>query len=69
MQGDARVVQALLAEVLPKLQEIAIRELKRERYIAPLTKTELIHEGLAEQSVQGRMADSRPLSIFELPGR
>lgn len=44
MQGDSRVVDALLAEVLPKLQEIAIRELKRERYIASLTKTELIHE-------------------------
>lgn len=43
-QGDAAVVDALLREVLPKLQEIAARELKRERYIAPLSKTELIHE-------------------------
>ena len=44
MQGDNNAVEALLGEVLPKLHQIAIRELKRERYIAPLSKTELIHE-------------------------
>ena len=44
MQGDTTVVDALLDEVLPKLREIAFRELKRERYIAPLSKTELVHE-------------------------
>jgi RNA polymerase sigma factor (TIGR02999 family) len=44
MQGDRSVVDALLREVLPKLHEIAVRELKRERYMAPLSKTELIHE-------------------------
>jgi RNA polymerase sigma factor (TIGR02999 family) len=44
MRGDSTVVDALLDEVLPHLHEIAMRELKRERYMAPLTKTELIHE-------------------------
>ncbi|HUE23375.1 MAG TPA: sigma-70 family RNA polymerase sigma factor [Bryobacteraceae bacterium] len=44
MQGNHSVVDALLREVLPKLHEIAVRELKRERYMAPLSKTELIHE-------------------------
>jgi RNA polymerase sigma factor (TIGR02999 family) len=44
MKGDSTVVDALLGEVLPQLHEIAIRELKRERYMAPLSKTELIHE-------------------------
>jgi RNA polymerase sigma factor (TIGR02999 family) len=44
MHGDQSVVDALLREVLPKLHEIAVRELKRERYMAPLSKTELIHE-------------------------
>jgi RNA polymerase sigma-70 factor (ECF subfamily) len=44
MQGDSNVVDALLNEVLPKLREIAFRELKRERYMAPLSKTELVHE-------------------------
>ena len=44
MQGNRSVVDALLREVLPKLHEIAVRELKRERYMAPLSKTELIHE-------------------------
>jgi RNA polymerase sigma factor (TIGR02999 family) len=44
MQGDNDAVEALLGEVLPKLHQIATRELKRERYIAPLSKTELIHE-------------------------
>lgn len=44
MQGNQSVVDALLREVLPKLHEIAVRELKRERYMAPLSKTELINE-------------------------
>lgn len=44
MHGDAAAAEALLREVLPKLHEIAVRELKRERYMAPLSKTELIHE-------------------------
>ena len=44
MQGDSNVVDSLLSEVLPKLREIAFRELKRERYMAPLSKTELVHE-------------------------
>jgi RNA polymerase sigma factor (TIGR02999 family) len=44
MQGDSTVVDSLLDEVLPQLHEIAARELKRERYMAPLSKTELIHE-------------------------
>jgi RNA polymerase sigma factor (TIGR02999 family) len=44
MQGDSTVTDALLAEILPRLHSIAARELKRERYMAPLTKTELIHE-------------------------
>ena len=44
MQGDRAVTDALLREVLPRLHEIAVRELKRERFVAPLSKTELIHE-------------------------
>jgi RNA polymerase sigma factor (TIGR02999 family) len=44
MNGNKAVADALLREVLPRLHEIAVRELKRERYMAPLSKTELIHE-------------------------
>jgi RNA polymerase sigma factor (TIGR02999 family) len=44
MRGDSAATDALLRQVLPKLHEIAVRELKRERYMAPLSKTELIHE-------------------------
>ncbi len=44
MQGDKSVVDKLLSEILPKLHEIALRELKRERYAPPVSKTELIHE-------------------------
>ena len=32
MRGDSTVVEALLGEVPTKLHEIAVRELKRERY-------------------------------------
>jgi RNA polymerase sigma factor (TIGR02999 family) len=42
--GDLEVAEAVLREVLPKLHEIAVRELRRERYIAPLLPTELINE-------------------------
>jgi RNA polymerase sigma factor (TIGR02999 family) len=44
MRGDATVVDSLLDDILPQLHEIAIRELRRERYAAPVSKTELIHE-------------------------
>jgi len=44
MQGDRSAVDSLLREVLPTLYQIAVRELKRERYMAPLQKTELIDE-------------------------
>jgi RNA polymerase sigma factor (TIGR02999 family) len=42
--GDKEVAEAVLREVLPKLHQIAVRELRRERYIAPLSPTELINE-------------------------
>jgi RNA polymerase sigma factor (TIGR02999 family) len=44
MRGDATAADALLTEVLPKLREIALRALKRERYVAPVSRTELINE-------------------------
>jgi RNA polymerase sigma factor (TIGR02999 family) len=44
MNGDSAAADSLLREVMPKLSEIAVRELKRERYMAPLQKTELINE-------------------------
>jgi len=42
--GEKEVAEAVLREVLPKLHEIAVRELRRERYVAPLSPTELINE-------------------------
>lgn len=42
--GDRDVAEAVLREVLPKLHQIAVRELRRERYVAPLSPTELINE-------------------------
>lgn len=44
MNGDRAAADVLLREILPKLHEIAVRELNRERFMAPLSKTELIHE-------------------------
>jgi RNA polymerase sigma factor (TIGR02999 family) len=44
MRGDMASADALLGEVLPKLREIALRELKRERPGAALSKTELVNE-------------------------
>jgi RNA polymerase sigma factor (TIGR02999 family) len=42
--GDAENIDALLQEILPKLREIAARELHREHHQAPVSPTELIHE-------------------------
>src|SRR5580692_340503 len=42
--GDREIAEAILREVLPTLHQIAIRELSRERYVAPLSPTELINE-------------------------
>jgi RNA polymerase sigma factor (TIGR02999 family) len=44
MQGDLSAVDALLSDILPRLYAIAVRELKRERYMAPVSRTELINE-------------------------
>jgi RNA polymerase sigma factor (TIGR02999 family) len=42
--GDRAVADIVMREVLPKLRQIAIRHVSRERLGAPLTATELIHE-------------------------
>lgn len=42
--SDREVAEAILREVLPKLHQIAVRELRRERSIAQLSPTELINE-------------------------
>jgi RNA polymerase sigma factor (TIGR02999 family) len=42
--GDREIAEAVFREVLPKLHQIAVRELRRERYVAPLEPTELINE-------------------------
>jgi RNA polymerase sigma factor (TIGR02999 family) len=42
--GEREIAEVVLREVLPKLHQIAVRELRRERYIAPLEPTELINE-------------------------
>jgi len=42
--GNAENIDALLREVLPKLRQIAARELQREQIYAPVSPTELIHE-------------------------
>jgi RNA polymerase sigma factor (TIGR02999 family) len=44
MQGDSSAADGLLRELLPKLRQIATRELKDERHISPVSPTELINE-------------------------
>jgi len=41
--GDREIAEAILRKVLPTLHQIALRELRRERYVAPLCPTELIN--------------------------
>ena len=42
--GDRKAAEAVLREILPKLHQIAARHLQKERYLAPVSPTELINE-------------------------
>jgi RNA polymerase sigma factor (TIGR02999 family) len=42
--GDRNIADAVFREVLPKLREVAVRQLQRERYAAPYCPSELINE-------------------------
>lgn len=42
--GDREAAEAVLRVILPKLHEIALRQLRKERYCPPVSPTELIHE-------------------------
>jgi RNA polymerase sigma factor (TIGR02999 family) len=44
LRGDKSFADTLIKELTPKLREIAFRSLRRERYMAPLSPTELINE-------------------------
>jgi RNA polymerase sigma factor (TIGR02999 family) len=42
--GEREIAEEVLRTVLPKLHDIAVRQLHQERYMAPVSPTELIHE-------------------------
>jgi RNA polymerase sigma factor (TIGR02999 family) len=43
-RGDREMAEAILREILPKLHQLAVRHLRKERYLAPVSPTELINE-------------------------
>ena len=43
-RGDREMAEAILREILPKLHQSAVRHLRKERYLAPVSPTELINE-------------------------
>jgi RNA polymerase sigma factor (TIGR02999 family) len=51
--GDRAVAEAVLRVILPKLRQIAVRQLSRERYLSPLSPTELINETWLRQMHRG----------------
>jgi len=53
-EGDKELAEIILREILPKLHQIAVREVSRERVIAPLTPTELINEVWLRNLHKGR---------------
>lgn len=69
MQGNQSVVDALLREVLPKLHEIAVRELKRARYMAPLSDSPYTsrHPYVGSESANSQVYDSSTGSPQALP--
>jgi RNA polymerase sigma factor (TIGR02999 family) len=42
--GDRNIADAVFREILPKLRDIAVRQLQRERHVKPYCPTELINE-------------------------
>jgi RNA polymerase sigma factor (TIGR02999 family) len=44
MCGSTSASEDLMREILPKLRQVALNALNRERYAAPFSQTELIHE-------------------------
>lgn len=42
--GDREMAEAILREILPKLHQLAVRHVRKERYLAPVSPTELINE-------------------------
>ncbi len=44
MSGNTSAAGDLMQEILPKLRQLAVSALHRERYAAPFSQTELIHE-------------------------
>lgn len=42
--GDLEVADALFREILPTLHQLAVRQLARERYAAPVSATALVNE-------------------------
>src|SRR5579862_7825025 len=44
MGGKTSAGEDLLREILPRLRQVALSALNRERYAAPFSQTELIHE-------------------------
>ena len=51
--GDRAAAEAILRAILPKLREIAVRNLRKERYRAPVSPTELINEVWLRQLHKG----------------
>ena len=53
MKGDTAIVDSLVREIMPELYRVAASHLKNERYIAPLTRTELVNEFWLKYLKQG----------------
>ncbi len=51
--GDREMADAVLRAIMPKLHELAARHLEKERYLAPVSPTELINEIWLRQMHQG----------------
>jgi len=50
---DRNIAEAVLQKVMPELHRIAVREVRRERYFAPLSATELISEAWLQSLHKG----------------
>jgi RNA polymerase sigma factor (TIGR02999 family) len=51
--GDREAAEAVLRAIWPKLREIAVRHLSKERYCSPVSPTELINETWLRQMHKG----------------
>jgi RNA polymerase sigma factor (TIGR02999 family) len=67
--GDRQFAEVILREILPTLRQIAVRELGKERYRAPVCPTELVNEVWIRNFNKGRWKIQNRQHFYAIVGK